>query len=95
MVLAPDPVALDTSARDLKDGLNLCPKCGFTDTTKAGSAICAYCRNERRGERVEEQFGFGAGLDDLEGTIISSGARDIAADAAALRSFKRTGRARG
>ena len=27
-LLAPDPVALDTSAAELKDGLNRCPKCG-------------------------------------------------------------------
>jgi hypothetical protein len=93
-VLAPDPAALDTEARELKDGLNHCPKCGSTDIRhKVGSdlLICAYCRNEWRGERVEEQFGFGAGLDDLQGTIISSGARDIAADAAVLRSFKCNG----
>ena len=30
-LLAPDPVAIDTSAEDLKDGANRCPKCGATD----------------------------------------------------------------
>jgi membrane protease subunit (stomatin/prohibitin family) len=30
-VEAPDPVAIDTSASELKDGLNRCPKCGATD----------------------------------------------------------------
>jgi hypothetical protein len=91
---APDPVALDTAARELRDGLNHCPKCGATDIRhKAGTdlLICAFCRNEWHGERVEEQFGFGAGHDALEGTSISSGARDIAADAAVLRSFKCSG----
>lgn len=93
-LLAPDPPAIDTAARELKDGLNHCPKCGATDIRhKAGTdlLICAYCRNEWHGERVEEQFGFGSGLDELEGTIISSGARDIALDSAVLRSFKCTG----
>ncbi|TGR95055.1 TFIIB-type zinc ribbon-containing protein, partial [Mesorhizobium sp. M2E.F.Ca.ET.209.01.1.1] len=30
-VEAPDPVAIDTSASELKDGLNRCPKCGASD----------------------------------------------------------------
>jgi hypothetical protein len=90
----PDPVALDTESAELKDGLNRCPRCGATDIRhKAGTdlLICAYCRNEWHGERVEEQFGFGEGHDVLEGTQIASGASDIAADAAVLRTFKCTG----
>ena len=46
---APDPVAIDTSAAELKDGLNRCPKCGATDIRhKPGSdlLICQFCRNE-------------------------------------------------
>ena len=91
---APDPVAIDTSATELKDGANRCPKCGATEIRhKAGSdlLVCQYCRHEWHGERVEEQFGFGEGHDALEGTILASGARDIAADAANLMSFKCTG----
>ncbi len=90
-LLAPDPVAIDTSAEELKDGLNRCPKCGATDIRhKPGSdlLVCLYCRNEWHGQRVEEEFGFGEGLDALTGTIIASGAQDIAADAASLMSFK-------
>ncbi len=93
-VLAPDPVAIDTSASELKDGANRCPKCGATDIRhKTGSdlLVCVYCRNEWHGARVEEEFGLGAGLDDLTGTVIASGAVDIAADAASLMSFKCTG----
>ncbi len=91
---APDPVAIDTSAAELKDGLNRCPKCGATDIRhKPGSdlLICLYCRNEWDGARVEEEFGFGEGLDQLEGTVVASGARDIAADAASVMTFKGTG----
>lgn len=91
---APDPVAIDTSAAELKDGLNRCPKCGSTEIRqKPGSdlLVCLYCRNEWDGARVEEEFGFGVGLDQLSGTVIASGARDIAADAASLMSFKCTG----
>lgn len=93
-LLAPDPVAIDTSATELNDGLNRCPKCGSTDIRhKPGSdlLVCLYCRNEWDGARVEEEFGFGEGLAQLKGTVIASGARDIAADAASLMSFKCTG----
>ncbi|MEO5628933.1 MAG: TFIIB-type zinc ribbon-containing protein [Thermomonas sp.] len=93
-LLAPDPVAIDTSAEELKDGNNRCPKCGSTEIKqKPGTdlLICMFCRNEWLGERVEEEFGFGEGIDQLKGTVIASGARDIAADAASLMSFKCTG----
>ncbi len=91
---APDPVAIDTSAPELKDGNNRCPKCGSTDIElKPGSdlLICCYCRNQWVGARVEEEFGLGEGIDKLEGTVIASGARDIAADAASVMTFKCSG----
>ena len=91
---AAEPVAIDTAAPELKDGVNRCPKCGASDIRhKPGSdlLICAYCHNEWSSERVEEQFGFGEGLDRLEGTTISSGAQDIASDASVLVSFKCSG----
>ena len=91
---APDPVAIDTASAELKDGLNRCPKCGSTEIRhKPGTdlLVCLYCRNEWDGARVEEEFGLGEGLADLRGTVMASGARDIAADAAALMTFKCTG----
>lgn len=91
---APDPVAIDTSAEELRDGLNHCPKCGATDIRqKPGSdlLVCLYCRNEWHASRIEEQFGLGAGLDELEGTIVASGAQDIAADVASLMSYRCSG----
>lgn len=93
-LLAPDPVAIDTAAKELRDGLNHCPKCGATDIRhKPGSdlLVCLYCRNEWDGARVEEAFGLGEGHDQLRGTVVASGARDIAEDAASLMSFKCTG----
>ena len=93
-LLAPDPVAIDTSAEELKDGANRCPKCGATDIKQRPGTdvlICLYCRNEWHGQRVEEEFGFGEGLDELSGTIIASGAQTIEADAASLMTFKCTG----
>jgi len=91
---APDPLAIDTSAAELVDGLNRCPRCGSTDIRQrvgTDMLVCLYCRNEWHGERVEEAFGFGEGIDQLQGTVIASGARDIAADAASLMTFKCTG----
>ncbi len=91
---APDPVAIDTESDELKDGLNRCPKCGSTDIRqKAGTdtLVCLYCRHTWDGARVEEAFGFGEGIGELKGTVIASGARDIAADAASLMTFKCTG----
>jgi hypothetical protein len=93
-LVKPDPVAIDTSAEELKDGTNQCPKCAATDIRqKPGTdlLVCAFCRNEWQGQRVEERFGFGEGHEQLEGTIIASGARDIARDEAVLRTFKCTG----
>lgn len=93
-LLAPDPVALDTSATELQDGVNRCPKCGATDIRlKVGTdvLVCQYCRNEWHGALVEEAFGLGEAIDQLRGTVIASGARDIDADTASLMSFKCTG----
>ncbi|MDV2451461.1 TFIIB-type zinc ribbon-containing protein [Xanthomonas hortorum] len=91
---APDPLAIDTAAPELKDGLNRCPKCGASDIRpKLGTdlLVCQFCRHEWHGARVEEVFGFGEGISELRGTVIASGAQDIAADAASLMSFKCTG----
>ncbi|WP_423457931.1 TFIIB-type zinc ribbon-containing protein [Ottowia sp. VDI28] len=91
---APDPAVIDTSATELRDGVNRCPKCGSTEIRqRAGSdqLICLYCRHEWSSARVEEEYGLGDGIDDLQGTVIASGAKDIQADAASLRTFKCTG----
>lgn len=90
-LLAPDPAALDTADKSLRDGVNRCPRCGSTEVQqRAGSdrLICLYCRHEWAATRVEEAFGLGEGIADLVGVHMASGARDIAADAASLRSFK-------
>ena len=82
---------IDTSAQDLRDGLNPCPRCGSTEVRQRPGSdrlVCLYCRHEWAAKRVEEAFGLGEGITDLQGVQIASGARDIAADAAHLRSFK-------
>ncbi|APP84840.1 TFIIB-type zinc ribbon-containing protein [Xanthomonas hortorum pv. vitians] len=91
---ATEPLAIDTAATELKDGLNRCPKCGASDIRpKLGTdlLVCQFCRHQWHGARVEEVFGFGEGISELRGTVIASGAQDIAADAASLMSFKCNG----
>jgi DNA-directed RNA polymerase subunit RPC12/RpoP len=91
---APDPVAIDTASKELKDGLNHCPKCGSTEIRqRAGTdqLICLFCRHQWTAARVEEEFGLGEGIGELKGTQIASGAKDISADAASLRTYKCTG----
>jgi DNA-directed RNA polymerase subunit RPC12/RpoP len=91
---SPDPVAIDTAAGGLQDGLNRCPKCGATDVRhKMGSdrLVCLYCRHEWHGERIEEAFGLGEGIDLLKETVVASGAQDIEADVPTLMSFKCAG----
>ncbi len=88
---APDPAVIDTAAKELRDGVNPCPRCGSTEVRhRAGSdrLICLYCRHEWTAARVEEAFGLGEGIADLRGTQIASGARDIDSEAASLRSYK-------
>ena len=91
---APDPAAIDTASKELRDGLNHCPKCGSTEVRhRAGSdqLICLFCRHQWTAARVEEEFGLGEGIGELKGTQIASGAKDISADAASLRTYKCTG----
>jgi DNA-directed RNA polymerase subunit RPC12/RpoP len=93
-LLAPDPAAIDTSASELKDGLNRCPKCGASDARhKVGTdlLVCLYCRHEWHSERVEEALGLGEDIHLLRGTVVASGAQNITADAASLKSFKCAG----
>ncbi|MET0327472.1 MAG: TFIIB-type zinc ribbon-containing protein, partial [Luteimonas sp.] len=91
---APDPLAIDTGAAELRSGLNRCPRCGSSDIRpRLGTdlLVCQFCRHEWHGERVEELFGFGDGIADLRGTVMASGAQDIDADAATLMTFKCSG----
>lgn len=88
----PEPgPSIETINESLKDGVNRCPKCGSTEVQLRGSTgmlICHFCRHEWQEARVEEQFGLGEGIDDLDGTVIASGAADIQADVATVLTFK-------
>jgi DNA-directed RNA polymerase subunit RPC12/RpoP len=82
---------IDMVNESLADGLNRCPKCGSTDVRLRGSTsmlMCLFCRHEWQESRVEEEFGLGEGIDDLEGTVIATGAEAISADADAVMTLK-------
>ena len=75
--------SIDTVNESLADGLNRCPKCGSTDVRLRASTsmlVCLFCRHEWQESRVEEEFGLGEGIDDLQGTVVASGAEAISTD---------------
>jgi hypothetical protein len=80
----PEPgPGIDTVNDSLADGLNRCPKCGATDVRLRASTsmlVCLFCRHEWQESRVEEEFGLGEGIDDLEGTVVATGAEAISGD---------------
>lgn len=89
--MEPAPAPIDTAAKDLRDGLNPCPKCGATEIRQRPGSdrlICLYCRHEWAATRVEEAFGLGEGIAELKGTQVASGARDIDPEADSLRSYR-------
>lgn len=75
----PGPQIVNTSA-DKADGLDKCPRCGSTEITlrpETGMLICHFCRHEWAEVKVEEHYGFDAPIEELEGLIIGSGAKNI------------------
>ena len=74
---------IETVNESLSDGLNRCPKCGSTDVRLRGSTemlVCLFCRHQWQEARVEEEFGLGVGIDDLQGTVVAGGAEEISSD---------------
>jgi DNA-directed RNA polymerase subunit RPC12/RpoP len=74
---------IETVNASLSDGLNRCPKCGSTDVRLRGSTemlVCLFCRHQWQEARVEEEFGLGVGIDDLQGTVVAGGAEEITGD---------------
>ena len=60
-----------------KNGQTKCPSCGATDistNTKTGMLRCNFCRYQFKPDKVD---GFEKNLDNLQGTVLGSGTRDI------------------
>lgn len=78
-------VQTDTGA---KDGQNKCPKCESTDIstdTRKGKLRCNFCRHEFEPEKLE---GMVSDLENLQGEVLASGAKDIVADTSDIVTFK-------
>ncbi len=86
---------MDTDAKEVKivttengkNGQNKCPKCGATDISlnvNNGKLRCNFCRFEFD---AEQSSGFVA-VDDLVGTVVGSGAKDIAVSTDDVVTFK-------
>ena len=76
----PENAGPNTRNERLEDGVNRCPKCGSTDIRLrpgTGMLMCLFCRAEWSEARVEERFGLGDGIGDLQGTQLASGAHDL------------------
>lgn len=81
-LVEPGEHVVDTSGKKA-DGFDKCPRCGSTDigySMTAHALVCRYCRFQWNEERADEKFGFDSPIEQLSGTTIGSGARDIAVD---------------
>jgi DNA-directed RNA polymerase subunit RPC12/RpoP len=90
----PVPIGPHTENERLQDGVNRCPKCGSTDIRPqpgTDTLMCLFCRFVWSEARVEEQFGLGDGIGDLQGVQLASGARDIDPAASGLMTLKCSG----
>jgi DNA-directed RNA polymerase subunit RPC12/RpoP len=75
-----DPAGPRTENERLQDGVNRCPKCGSTDIRPQPGTdmlLCLFCRATWSEARVEERFGLGEGIGELQGVQLATGARDI------------------
>jgi len=81
---------IDTSNQRLEDGINRCPRCGATDIQlrpSVGMLVCLFCRHEWAEARLDESVQTGD-VGSLTGTVVGSGAADIAADVSAVITLK-------
>lgn len=71
-----------------KDGQDKCPKCGSTDiqtNINTGKLRCNFCRHEFEPEKVK---GMVTDINNLEGQIMGSGAKNITEDAKDIITLK-------
>jgi len=86
-----EPPVIDMANRNLRDGVNRCPRCGSTEIRlrpETGMLTCSFCRAEWSEARVEEQFGLGAGHGELQGTQVASGAANLCYDTSTALTLK-------
>ena len=86
----PQNSVIDTRNQRLDDGVNRCPKCGATEIQlrpSVGMLVCLFCRHEWAEARLDASVAT-SDIAGLTGTIVGSGAGDIAADAGSVVTLK-------
>lgn len=82
---------VDTRNTRLDDGVNRCPKCGATEIQlrpSVGMLVCMFCRHEWAEARLAESITTTGDIASLTGTVVGSGAADIAADTDSVVTLK-------
>lgn len=85
-----DPTVVATG-NGKADGLDKCPKCGSSDIAPiigTDKLRCAFCHFEWEAANFDTTSGFNSPIAELTGTVVASGAGDIAAGASALVTVK-------
>lgn len=88
--LAADEGPVDTSNAK-GDGLTKCPRCGSTEIGPVPGTDhlrCTFCRYEWVAENFMQAVGFDSPIEQLEGTVLTTGAGDIDADASNIITLK-------
>ncbi len=73
------------------DGLTKCPRCGSSEigpVPGTDQLRCAYCRYEWVAANFMQSIGFDSPIDQLEGTVLTTGVRDIDRDASHIITLK-------
>ncbi len=81
-LVEPGEHVVDTSGKKA-NGFDKCPRCGSTDmgySLSERALVCKYCRFQWNEERADTKFGFDSPVEQLSGTVLGSGARDIVVD---------------
>lgn len=81
------PTIIQTD-ENLKDGQNKCPKCGATDISlnvSTGKLRCNFCRHEFEPVHLDN---LQTDLNNLQGQVLASGAKDIALDSSDIVTLK-------
>ena len=88
--LQPQPGPVDT-ANAKGDGLTKCPRCGSAEigpVPGTDQLRCAFCRYEWTTASFMASVGFDSPIDQLQGTVVTTGVGDIAADASNIITLK-------
>ncbi|AYF98233.1 TFIIB-type zinc ribbon-containing protein [Protaetiibacter intestinalis] len=89
--VAPAEPAPVQTGNERRDGLDRCPKCGSTDIgpiVGTNKLRCAFCRFEWEPGNFNAAVGFDSPVGELHGTVVTTGAGDIAADVSNIVTLK-------